>query len=171
MGAWRCLPPRTTIFKIPLQILPLSVLPLTWPLVSDTLDRCGIRRTIFKVPVSAPEREVFDPGQGQVELVVCPGEVWTIEVSLTYDQGRKFSPEQLQYYLEEWKTGTPHPGRPAPKSRSFKGPQIASTSWGTSETNLLRIFQEMEQWVGAKLPRRGGCPYMGHPSTIPRSWS
>lgn len=128
---------------------------------------------ILVTPTGISDHAAFD--ELQARIIVDCRRVTDIRVRAgrNFEQRlrRNVSPEQFRYYLEEWRTGKPHPGQPAPKSRSFISSKIAFTLWETSETNLIRIVEEIEQWAGVRLPRRGGCPYMGHPSTMPPRWS
>ncbi|KAH7129774.1 hypothetical protein B0J13DRAFT_610892 [Dactylonectria estremocensis] len=84
--------------------------------------------------------------------------------------GKSMSQEQFEYHKEEWISGKLHPGSPTQPSRQYTWFE-ASHGWPTAERGCIdRIVGEIEAWTGVDLPRRHGCPFFGHPTTMPLDW-
>jgi len=84
--------------------------------------------------------------------------------------GLTVSTAQLRYYREEWVSGRLHPGMPFSPSAML--PRVPNTlHWSVEDRRRIsRLVQEIQCWTGIRLIARSGCPYFGHPTTMPENW-
>ncbi|KAG5749114.1 hypothetical protein H9Q70_008207 [Fusarium xylarioides] len=82
------------------------------------------------------------------------------------------SPDQLNYFKEEWISGKAHPGSSAktPQRRYRTGRLTENPRWTMPIRQIKSIVLEIERWTNVSLPRYQGCPFFGHPDCVPTDW-
>ncbi|KAH7469602.1 hypothetical protein IWW34DRAFT_849291 [Fusarium oxysporum f. sp. albedinis] len=82
------------------------------------------------------------------------------------------SPDQLNYFKEEWISGKAHPGGSEKilQRRYRTEVTIQKPRWKISVHQINNIISEIERWANVSLPRRHGCPFFGHPDAMPTDW-
>ncbi|KAI9151401.1 Tyrosinase ustQ [Paramyrothecium foliicola] len=101
----------------------------------------------------------------------------SIRIKVGYSQSSRaskvLSTTQFEYIKEEWVSGRFHPGSPPWTTLQFqRGSNLNSKGWSMGKRKtILYITHEIESWTGVELVRRHGCPYLGHPTTLPENWS